>query len=185
VIGELVEPPGPSLGERLLGFIRDFGPDERNEAFEAVADGVAFVVREGFGVGRPRRSFPPPLLVLVVAAAGTFLLVRLGRLRLGRRSRPVAGPGGTRESPQPETPFYEEAVRALARAGVVRRPWQSPREFLATALTAKGERAHPFRGITREFETVRYGHRPLAPDREAAVRAEVSRLAERLSDLGD
>jgi hypothetical protein len=164
------------LPDRIAELVTEFGPEEREETLAAAAAALDFVVREGFGLGRESRPFPPPLTVLAGAALLTLLASRLfGGARSGHR-RTAAGPGNGSGPRPPEAPFYDEAVRILARAGLSRRRNQSPREFLGAIRSLRGEAVRPFGRITATFEGVRYGRRPLPDER----REEMDRLIEEL-----
>ncbi|MFI5348727.1 MAG: transglutaminaseTgpA domain-containing protein [Elusimicrobiota bacterium] len=63
---------------------------------------------------------------------------------------------------------YERAERALARAGVKRRPWQTPREFAREVLSSRPELA-PFSELAEAHYRRRYAGR--APDAEERRRA--------------
>ncbi|MHC4469355.1 MAG: transglutaminase TgpA family protein [Planctomycetota bacterium] len=171
----------PDLADRMVSLVTDFGTAERDELLSAAGRGVGFLIREGFGPGREDRPFPPPGLVLVVAAFVGFVGAKLLGLlpRPGRRSD--AAKGGRVRKPPPEAPFYRQAVRVLAADGVIRSAQSTPREFLGSALAVRGDRAEPFREITAAFESVRYGGLVLTGEDEVALRGLVGRLSERLA----
>jgi len=156
--------------------VRDFGPEERKVLLAGVGTAFDFVAREGFGVGRTRRSWPPPLLVLCCAGFAGFLGLRAWR-RLPRRN------GGNRKDRSGadsrrvvQATFYEEAVSHVARRGVVRKSSQSPREYVVRATPVLGEDSGVFGEITGAFERVRYGFAEISPEELGRLTA----LAERL-----
>jgi transglutaminase-like putative cysteine protease len=166
-------PPEPArpVGEQVLLFVRDFGPEERRELLDGVGSAFDFITREGLGIGRKERSWPPPLLVFLgVAITGYLGLRALKRMpRMMRKGGKKKGGAGT--GPEIRATFYEEAVRNLAARGVVRAAPQSPREFMLRATPVLADRAVFFREITGVFEGVRYGGAELSSDEEQRLEA--------------
>ncbi|MEN8149498.1 MAG: DUF3488 and transglutaminase-like domain-containing protein, partial [Planctomycetota bacterium] len=155
VPGRAAESLTPGIASRIATLFTEFGPEERSEALSGGVRAIDFMVREGFGPGRPHRPFPPPLLALAVAAAVTLLLHRV--VLSVRRTGP-GGPASQRAGPTPSTEpvdFYEAALRVLGRHGHRRRRDQSPREFLDSVRERRGEAIRPFVSITKTFEGAR------------------------------
>jgi len=176
VPGIAPDPGGMDLPEEIAELVTKFGPEEREETLAAAASAMDFVVREGFGLGRTPRPFPPPLTVLTGALLMTLLASRVFRgVRGTHRSSAIPHVART-TPPPPDAPFYETAVRTLGRAGLARRRNQSPREFLDATHSLRGDAVRPFRRITLTFEGIRYGRRPLTDD----VHREMDRLNEEL-----
>jgi transglutaminase-like putative cysteine protease len=171
------------LEERIATIVTDFGPKEREKALSAVTVGVEFVFREGFGLGRPPRSFPPPLTVIFGAGILTLLAFRLFSQRLGRRRANGRAHANRRTIAPPDSPFYDAAIRVLARAGMVRRSNQSAREFLDETRRRRPDATAPFRDITLTFEGVRYGHEALREEDLEEMRRLVARLEEGLKPV--
>ncbi len=161
-------PPESSapIADRVLGFVQNFGPVERRELFEGVGAAFGFMSREGLGIGRGERSWPPPLLVLAGVMVAGFLglraLRRIPRMLGGEKK----GKGGAAAGRVIRATFYEEAVRNVAARGIVRSRAQSAREFMHRASPLLAERAVTFHEITRAFEGVRYGEAGLPPEEE-------------------
>jgi transglutaminase-like putative cysteine protease len=181
VPGMAAEGERADLAEEVAALVNEFGPEERERTFGAAADAIALAFREGFGFGRPPRPYPPPLAAVLGALILTWLSARLYRgLRYGGR-RTAGGTGRSHVPAAPPVPFYEEAVRELGRAGIVRRRATSPREFLDLALGVRGDAVRPFRRITSRFESLRYGRRALTPEEERSMREANDELKRRLS----
>ena len=155
----------------MLGFVQNFGPEERRELFVGVGAAFEFMSREGLGIGRGERSWPPPLLVLAGLMLAGFLglraLRRIPRMLVERRE----ARGGAAAGRVIRATFYEEAIRNVAARGMVRSRAQSPREFMQRASPLLAERAVSFREITNAFEGVRYGEAGLPPEEEERLEA--------------
>ena len=79
----------------------------------------------------------------------------------------------------PRVPFYERALKLLARRGFVKEPQMTPREFAKRLKSYDGE---VFAGIDQLFELyyrVRFGGRPLSPPEESQVKALLAQLQSR------
>jgi hypothetical protein len=72
--------------------------------------------------------------------------------------------------------YYGELLRALARQGICRKPWQTPQELVAQVAAAGHPAGTEVALVTEFFCTHRYGGRPLAGDEERAVEAALRRL---------
>jgi len=154
------------LGDRVLGFVQNFGPEERRELFAGVGKAFGFMSREGLGIAREERSWPPPLLVLAGLMVAGFFGLRAWR-RIPRMLGGVRkGKDGMAAGRVIRATFYEEAVRHIAARGIVRARAQSPREFMHRASALLADRAVTFHEITRAFEGVRYGEAGLSPEEE-------------------
>ena len=146
-------------------------------------------------VARPTRPAPPPTIALLGSLA---LLIGFGSLgfvlwlwfgdRLLRRDGEapeafralVAGAvddsfDDLRLEPDPRAAIiktYRHFERALAAAEWPRRPWQTPTEFMGTALRRLPLPEAAVADLTRLFERARFSRHELgAADREAAWRA--------------
>ncbi|MCU0728236.1 MAG: transglutaminaseTgpA domain-containing protein, partial [Planctomycetes bacterium] len=156
--GAAPETTRPSVD--LVALVRRFGPEDRARVLRGLSGAAAFALREGIGVGRPRRHFPPP-----VPALGVLLVALLSARWLLRRARLRAG-GALREKRAipPSEDFYREALRRLRRRGLPRSTSLTPREFEEGVRSRLGEDGPVFRDITMAFEETRYGGRPLAKE---------------------
>lgn len=79
----------------------------------------------------------------------------------------------------PRVPFYERALKLLARRGFVKDPQMTPREFAEKLKAHDGE---AFAGLDELFELyyrVRFGGRPLSPPEESRVKALLAQLQRR------
>jgi transglutaminase-like putative cysteine protease len=161
-------PIEPGLGERILAIVRGFGPEERDDVFRAVGRGTSFVLREGIGVGRDDRPWPPPLPLLAgLLVAGLTARRVLRSVRAERRGRRDRARDVAPE--RPETPFYEEALRLLTQIGVARRRTLTPTELSTLVQSRDADLGVPFANLTRIFLAVRFGDRPLDDPRKAAI----------------
>lgn len=165
------------VADRVLRIVRDFDAGDRGAAMRAVSRGVGFVVREGFGVGRERRAFPPPLATLAGLLVISGLARIAGRRILGRTGRRVRTLPCGAAPPAPRVHFYEAAVAALGGQVRPRRGSESAGEYERAVAPLLLGRAAAFGEITRAFEEVRYGGRTLAPSEEAALAALAGSLA--------
>jgi hypothetical protein len=169
------EEPGPTV-EEVLAAVRDFDAVDRGAVLKGVGSAFGFVVREGVGVGRKSRPFPPPLPVLAGAAILGAAFRRVRRSGFGRRERVREGAGAGRAPEPPRAPFNEEALAAISDRAPPRRSAQSPAEYEASVRERLGEHGEAFRWITRAFEAVRYGDRTLTEGEVVEVRALVRSL---------
>ncbi|MBI2203945.1 MAG: DUF3488 domain-containing protein [Candidatus Rokubacteria bacterium] len=105
-------------------------------------------------------------LVIVVAIGGAIVIVlrRRGTLVLGGRTIPR---------------FYERALRALARRGLVPARGETAREFLARATGAEPAIAAPLATVTAGYERVRFGGVALSADELSALDRSVEALVPR------
>lgn len=115
---------------------------------------------------------------LVSAAFNVPVLAELLRRTRGARAR------------DPRTRLlatYEHACGLLRRAGLARRPWQTPAEY-ATAVAARCPAGSPplvaaFDALTHALERVRYGRSQASPDDVASARQCATRIAQALREL--
>ena len=59
--------------------------------------------------------------------------------------------------------WYAEILLEMERTGSPRTPWQTPGEYLAATGDSLPASAGSFTALTRAYEDVRYGRRPVAP----------------------
>jgi hypothetical protein len=104
--------------------------------------------------------------VVVAAALGV-----LGAWRLWRGG----GAPGTR--PARTLRFYERALRALGRRGLVPASGETAREFRARVAERLPSVAEPFARLTVAYERCRFGGAGLAPGDEAEVEACLAQLS--------
>jgi hypothetical protein len=132
-------------------------------ALAAVAGLASWLARELRGPGR-----------LVRFRIGPPDPARSSSREWGLRAIAAARAGQTREAVRCA---YRSAIRRLEEEGAWRLDEsRTPREY-ARLLEAGDSRAAPFRSLSRQFENVLYGDRPLSGD-------EVVRLADHLEKLG-
>ena len=154
-------------------------------------------VGSGGGGGSGQRAPPVPVIppialwivaILVVAALLAALLVAWARNRRGGGASPV--PAGLPEEAAPDAPApvdagpatprgaviqaYVDAATALARAGHLRHPWETAREFAARVPPGP---APAMRELTSLYELVRHGG--VAPGEHTVARAQALALAVR------
>lgn len=77
--------------------------------------------------------------------------------------------------------FYLDMLDVLRRGGLPKPEWQPPLAYAEAIQSSRPEVAEPVRSLTSAFYAARYGGRMLSPDEAAQARAEVTRLAQRLS----
>jgi len=144
---------GSSTGQARLGLFRQLTDDPR------VLETLRWLRRNAFWT--------------VFAALAAYLVwLVVGGLREDRRAG--SRPGGTAFSPAQRRVLaaYAHVCRALARAGLPRRPSQTPAEFLQAIRNARDrglptEFLHGAHQLTQQFSAVRYAD---AEPTEAAVR---------------
>ncbi|MEM9883349.1 MAG: DUF3488 and transglutaminase-like domain-containing protein [Planctomycetota bacterium] len=124
----------------------------------------------------------PEALVMLLCSAGLLLAAfvairqtlarrrRLARLRLDRL------PADARRGLGRRLGFYLRMLDLLERHGYRRPAWQSPAAFAAELAEANPLRFDPVVALTDTFYEVRYGDRPLDPDRRQRVRAHLKQL---------
>ena len=121
---------------------------------------------------RMERLAPPPeigagALVVVLLAAGTVTVVLIVR-----RSRTSAA-RANRTAP----PFYERALRALARRGLIPDAGETAREFAERVRRADPVLADPFARVTGGYERARFGGETLDADELRGLERSVAALA--------
>ncbi len=119
-----------------------------------------------------------PLIAILVLAA--FLLGRfrslVGRLAASRRSIEPSRQQAVREARH----FYGRMLRLLAKHHqLVRRPSQTPMEFLAMVEEHGHPRREDIRDLSVWFCSVRYGNAPLSPDQRHQIRRKLANLEKR------
>jgi transglutaminase-like putative cysteine protease len=122
--------------------------------------------------GWRRPSARPALLALAVAALAAVLW------RLRRRTRWAGAPGA--RLPRRATPvarLYERALARLARAGLPRRPSETPHEFAARVAATRVAGNEALQRLTDLYAGARFGGRPV----DGAL---LDELAGRLGELG-
>ncbi|MEM6459676.1 MAG: transglutaminaseTgpA domain-containing protein [Planctomycetota bacterium] len=124
----------------------------------------------------------PEALVMLLCAAGLLLAGfvaarqvlarrrRLARLRIDRL------PAAERRGLGRRLGFYLRMLDLLERHGYRRPAWQSPAAFAAELAEANPLRFDPVVALTDTFYEVRYGDRPLDPERRQRVRAHLKQL---------
>jgi transglutaminase-like putative cysteine protease len=118
------------------------------------------------------RDVPRPLLVALAMAIAGVVAVVLARYRVGLRSGRV-----DRAVP----PFYERALRALARRDFVPDAGETAREFFGRVTWAEPALAPALGAITLGYERVRFGGATLPTDEVRRLTA----LAETLAVLAE
>jgi hypothetical protein len=114
-----------------------------------------------------------PWVASALAAAALLVWLRRGDWSL-RRRKAAAGP--LTDTQVLACRYYGELLRALARQGICRKPWQTPQELVAQVAAAGHPAGTEVALVTEFFCTHRYGGRPLAGDEERAVEAALRRL---------
>jgi hypothetical protein len=84
---------------------------------------------------------------------------------VGRPVKTRRGRGRRRELPaETVRRWYAEALLVLERKGLPRPAGVTPDEYLRMVGAAFPECRHGFHALTRAYERVRYGSRPLSPE---------------------
>ena len=82
---------------------------------------------------------------------------------------------------------YERACGLLRRAGLARRPWQTPTEYTAAVAARCAPRSPPLVGafatLTRALERARYGRGPVSSEDAAAAERSAAQVARGLREL--
>jgi protein-glutamine gamma-glutamyltransferase len=119
------------------------------------------VTTPGGTVARPSLLALAPYALFAGAGGGMLLLVARRRgFRLRAALKSLRGAGGRGQS---TVAFYERMTRALAARGLRRPPDQTPLEFAGTLDAPEALL------LTRAYNRVRFGARPLAPEEAARV----------------
>jgi Ca2+/Na+ antiporter len=71
---------------------------------------------------------------------------------------------------------YQATVRRLAAAGVPRRPWETPHEYLARLENSNLEGGTIFARLTELYETSTYGDAEIPPEVVSSIRGECGRI---------
>jgi transglutaminase-like putative cysteine protease len=123
------------------------------------------------GTGFTRRQ------AMVFAGIVVFAIVlisqrrRFMRWRWQRRSA-----DGIQRGEEPIARVYHATVKRLASAGLPRRPWETPHEYLARLEDANLEGGAVFARLTELYESATYGDAEIAPEVVASIRTECGRI---------
>jgi hypothetical protein len=131
-----------------------------------------------FGSESALRNLGLGIALLSLAALVILSVARLGRLRLPRWRRRAAQPLGERGL---VVRHYGEASRLLGRLGIVRKPAQTPAEYLAAVSgwadgQGVGAAVAPLGLLTQHFERARYSPHSVTAEAAQACAGELGRM---------
>lgn len=153
--------------------IVNFDAAAQRNFFQVSAQGLG-------GVLDLARKFGPPLLGLAASVALGAWLKRRWAIRVRRGSRADAAALSARFA----SDTYGRMLRLLARHGRVRRPHETPHEFLDRLRGEPVPVREPVERVTTAFCTTRYGGRALSAGELAKLDTELVRLSAALRAAG-
>jgi protein-glutamine gamma-glutamyltransferase len=105
-----------------------------------------------------------------------IVLVSQRKRLLGWRKR-HAGASTRLRTVKPVVRIYQATIARLSAAGVPRRPWETPHEYLARLKQAPLQGAELFSDLTDAYASARYGDVNITPDTVARFRRDSSQIA--------
>jgi transglutaminase-like putative cysteine protease len=143
-----------------------------------VASGVFDVARMIYSVCMTR-PWIPAMLVVVFVGFGFFR--SSGRSRMLQRIRKDRTANETERQTREVRHFYDEMMKLLARSGMVRKPSQTPFEFLHALENENIPCITEIRGITQIFCAVKYGNSNLTQTLRSDVRSMLETITNQIT----
>ena len=109
--------------------------------------------------------------ILVLATVIISQRKRFMRWRWQRRSA-----DRNQRGEEPIARVYHATVRRLAAAGLPRRPWETPHEYLARLENSNLEGGAVFARLTELYESATYGDEDIPPEVVTGIRGECGRI---------
>ncbi|HEY5281811.1 MAG TPA: transglutaminase domain-containing protein, partial [Polyangia bacterium] len=129
-----------------------------------------------FGTGRRGASLTKrqALILAGVLVLAIVLISQRKRLRRWRNYRQVAE--ASPRSEQPIVHVYRATIKRLAAAGLPRRPWETPHEYLARLEDSNLEGREILARLTELYASARYGDAEISPEVVARIRGEIGQI---------
>jgi len=129
-----------------------------------------------FGSGRHVNGLTRRQAIIVAGIVVLVIVIASQRRRFALwRWQQRNGEAGHRDH-EPIARVYHATVRRLAAAGLPRKPWETPHEYLARLKDSHLEGGAIFEQLTELYASATYGHADISPEIVARMRGECAQI---------